>query len=86
MIVHYDEGWQAKLAHVDENDLAAYSDGRMSPRDFGLACHAYRSLKDLPPAKKRRAAKLTVVEAAADATPDEAAADTNGTEPATNAA
>ena len=38
MIVHYDEGWQAKLAHVDENDLAAYLDGRMSPRDFGLAC------------------------------------------------
>jgi hypothetical protein len=86
MIVRHDEAWQAKLAHVDENDLAAYLDGRMTPREFGLACHAYGTLKDQPPPKKRRAA-LKVVEAAAEAMPAEAAAETNGAaEPATNAA
>jgi hypothetical protein len=37
MIVGNDAAIQHKLAHVDENDLAAYLDGRMDPRDFKLA-------------------------------------------------
>jgi hypothetical protein len=66
LIVNHDAAIQQKLAHVDEADLTAYLDGRMTYRDFGLSMYAYQELKDQPPPKKRRAAKLKVVEATAE--------------------
>jgi hypothetical protein len=66
LITKNDEGIQQALAHVDENDLAAYVDGRMTPRDYILAIRTYQDIKDEPPPKKRKAAKLTVVEATAE--------------------
>jgi hypothetical protein len=73
MIIRNDEAIQQKLAHVDENDLSAYLDGRMSPQDFKLALAAYQDVKDQPPPKRR--AKLKVVDQ-----------DTNGVTPAAESA